>query len=364
MSQPLVLIMAGGTGGHVYPALAVAKALEESGARVVWIGTRLGLEAKVVAEVGIAMHSLTVSGLRGKGLLAWLLAPIRLLLALLQALRIIASQKPDLVLGMGGFATGPGGVAAWLLRRPLVIHEQNAVAGLTNRWLSRLATQVLEAFPNSFASLRSSVVTGNPVRRDILAIAVPEKRWTDRDGPARLLVMGGSQGALSLNQIVPAAVGQLVKEQCPLIRHQTGASTFDKAKAAYAEHGVAAELNEFIEDMAGAYAWADLVIARAGALTVAELAAAGLGAVLVPYPSAVDDHQTLNAKYLAGANAAVLLPESDLTPERLARELKRLLTRRSDLLGMATRARALARPAATRDISNICLRLAGAEAAS
>ena len=363
MSQPLILIMAGGTGGHVYPALAVARALEESGARVAWIGTRRGLEARVVPQAGIAMHWLTVSGLRGKGLLAWLLAPIRLLAALLQALQIVASEKPDLVLGMGGFATGPGGVAAWLLRRPLVIHEQNAVAGLTNRWLSRLAGQVLEAFPDSFTCLSSSVVTGNPGRRDILAIAIPEDRFTDRDGPARLLVLGGSQGALSLNQIVPAAVGQLAEERRPVIRHQTGAGTFDRAKAAYAEQGVAAQLNEFIEDMAGAYAWADLVIARAGALTVAELAAAGLGAVLVPYPSAVDDHQTLNAKYLANANAAVLLPESELSPERLARELERLLSRRSELLGMATRARALARPAATQDISDICLRLAGTGAA-
>lgn len=363
MSRPLILIMAGGTGGHVYPALAVAKALEDSGVRVAWIGTRRGLEAKVVPQAGIAMHWLSVSGLRGKGLLAWLLAPIRLLQALLQALRIVASEKPDLVLGMGGFATGPGGVAAWLLRRPLLIHEQNAVAGLTNRWLSRLAKQVLEAFPDSFVCSKSAIVTGNPVRREILAIALPEERFADRDGPARLLVLGGSQGALTLNRVVPAAVGQIEKEQRPAIRHQTGARTFDRAKAAYAEHGVAAELNEFIDDMAGAYAWADLVIARAGALTIAELAAAGLGAVLVPYPVAVDDHQTLNAKYLAAADAAVLLPETELTPEHLARVLERLLARRSDLLHMATRARALARPAATRDISNICLRLAGAGAA-
>lgn len=358
MTAPVVLVLAGGTGGHVFPALAVAQELEQNGATVSWLGTPEGLEARIVPRAGIEIDWINVSGLRRKGLIAWLLAPIRLLCALRRALSVVNRRKPDVVLGMGGFAAGPGGLAAWLLRRPLVVHEQNALAGMTNRLLAPLARKVLAAFPDSFPRHITTVHTGNPVRDDIIAIAVPAQRWLRRDGPERLLILGGSRGALSLNRCVPAAIAQLSPESRPAIRHQTGSLTFDVAREAYTRAGIDAELETFVDDMAAAYAWADLVIARAGALTVAELAAAGVGSLLVPYRHAVDDHQTLNAQRLARTGAAVLLPEKELSPARLADELSRLLPDRSGLLDMAERARALSRPQATSDIAHICLQLA------
>src|SRR5210317_319269 len=295
MSMRPILVMAGGTGGHVYPALAVARALQAHSRDVVWLGTHRGLESRVVPEAGIDIEWISIKGLRRKGVLAMLIAPLQIGWALLQSLSVILRRRPAAVLGMGGFVSGPGGVAAWLTRRPLVIHEQNATAGLTNRLLARLARVVLQAFPGSFNSSVRAETVGNPVREDIAAVAAPESRYADREGPLRLLVLGGSQGALALNRTVPAALARLPEASRPVVWHQCGTSTLERAREAYAAAGLDADLVPFIEDMASAYAWADLVVCRAGALTVAELCAVGLPAVFVPYPAAVDDHQTANA---------------------------------------------------------------------
>lgn len=358
MSGAPVLIMAGGTGGHVFPALAIARALRARDEAVVWLGTDRGLEARVVPADGLPLQRIRVRGLRRRGAGAWLLAPVTLALALFDAWRVVRRLRPKVVLGMGGYTAGPGGVAAWLLRRPLLIHEQNAVAGLTNRWLSRLAGQVLAAFPGSFGPGRETTVTGNPVRAEIAAVAPPAVRLAGRSGPLRVLVLGGSQGARALNEVVPVALGLLPAAERPTVRHQAGERTRPVAEAAYAAAGVAAEIHTFIEDMAAAYAWADLVIARAGALTVAELAAAGVASILVPYPAAVDDHQTCNARYLVDAGAATLLPEATLSAERLAGEIRR--HDRTLVLDRAGRARALARPDATAAIVTACLDMARA----
>jgi UDP-N-acetylglucosamine--N-acetylmuramyl-(pentapeptide) pyrophosphoryl-undecaprenol N-acetylglucosamine transferase len=343
MSIP-VLIMAGGTGGHVFPALAVARLLRERQCEVTWVGTQRGLEARVVPANGFPIEWLSVAGLRGKGILALLLAPVRLSLALAQALTIVRRLRPAVVLGVGGFVTGPGGVAAWLLRRPLVIHEQNAIAGLTNRLLSRLARVVLEGFPNSFSPRARPHCVGNPVRREISALAPPDERLARRSDAVRLLIFGGSLGAARLNDSVPRALAALAPGARPQIWHQAGERGHAQALEAYRRAGVAARVDAFIDDMAAAYAWADLVICRAGALTVSELAAVGLGAILVPFPAAVDDHQTHNARYLTEAGAAILIPDSELTHERLARELAALCADRSKLLDMARRARSRAMP--------------------
>jgi len=354
-----ILVMAGGTGGHVYPALAVARALQQHSRDVVWLGTHRGLESRVVPAAGISMEWVNIRGLRRKGLVALVVAPVQLAWALIQSLAVILRRRPAAVLGMGGFVSGPGGVAAWLTRRPLVIHEQNAAAGLTNRLLARLARVVLQAFPGSFNSSVRAETVGNPVREDIAAVPEPELRYADRDGPLRLLVLGGSQGALALNRTVPAALARLPEELRPVVRHQCGPATLDRARDAYAGTGLDAELVPFIEDMASAYAWADLVVCRAGALTVAELCAVGVPAVFVPYPSAVDDHQTANATPMMEAGAATIIQEADLSDESLADELKRWLTSRADLLERAKRARQLAQPQALQRITELCLQLAG-----
>ena len=354
-----ILVMAGGTGGHVYPALAVARALQQRSREVVWLGTQRGLESRVVPAAGISIEWVNVRGLRRKGLAALVVAPVQLAWALIQSLAVIMRRRPAAVLGMGGFVSGPGGVAAWPTRRPLVIHEQNAAAGLTNRLLARLARVVLQAFPGSFDSRVRAETVGNPVREDIAAVPVPELRYPDRDGPLRLLVLGGSQGALALNRTVPAAIARLPQELRPVVRHQCGSATIDRAREAYAQAGVDAELVPFIEDMASAYAWADLVVCRSGALTVAELCAVGVPAVFVPYPSAVDDHQTANAMPMVEAGAAAVIQEADLSDESLAGELKRRMTSRTDLLEQARRARQLARPQALQRITELCLQLAG-----
>jgi len=358
MTAP-VLIMAGGTGGHVFPALAVAGELEVQDATVIWLGTQRGIEADLVPAAGITLEWVRVSGLRGKGMLAWLLAPWRLLVALFDAVRVVRRHRPRVVLGMGGFASGPGGLAAWLLGRPLVIHEQNSVAGLTNRLLAGFAREVLEAFPGSFSGRVPTRVVGNPVRADIFALAEPEQRLADRNGPLRVLVLGGSQGALALNETVAQAMALLPLDGRPQIRHQAGRATLAQAQTAYTEAGVEARVDAFIDDMAAAYGWADLVICRSGALTVAELAAAGVGSVLVPYPAAVDDHQTKNARYLSDADAAVLLPQSELNPARLAAEIQRCMGSRDLVLARARAARDLAQPAATRAVAECCLRWGG-----
>ena len=355
MSMGPVLIMAGGTGGHVFPALAVARALRRRNQPVVWLGTRRGIEAQIVPREGITLEFVRVSGLRRKGFLMWLLAPLQLVVALADAVGVVRRVRPRVVLGMGGFASGPGGFAAWLLGRPLLIHEQNAVAGLTNRLLAGLAREVLEAFPGSFSASVQTRLIGNPVREDIVALPEPRQRLAGRQGRLRLLVLGGSQGARVLNETVPQAVALLPPAERPEVWHQAGAATLEVARQAYRSAGVAARTDAFIDDMAEAYAWADVVICRAGALTIAELAAAGLAAVLVPFPGAVDDHQTRNADYLVRAGAAMLIPQADLAPAQLAAEISRLQSERSLVVERATRARALARPGATEALADRCL---------
>jgi len=350
-----VMIMAGGTGGHVFPALAVAQALQRRGVEVIWLGVRGGFEDGVVCQAGYPLEYIEIRGLRGQGIGRWLLAPLRLLRALWQSLRALRRQRPRLVLGMGGFLSGPGGVAARLLGIPLVIHEQNALPGLTNRLLARLASRVLEAFPGSFGRRPGVLAVGNPVRPEIAALRDPSARFAGREGPLRLLVLGGSLGAQALNETVPAALARLPPGlPRPQVRHQAGRGKADATVAAYANLGVTAEVVPFIADMAEAYAWADLVICRAGALTVAELAAAGVGAILIPYPHAVDDHQTHNAAFLVQAGAAQRLPQPELTPERLAELLAGLCNGRGRVRAMAFAARSLARPEATETVARIC----------
>jgi UDP-N-acetylglucosamine--N-acetylmuramyl-(pentapeptide) pyrophosphoryl-undecaprenol N-acetylglucosamine transferase len=352
LKRPL-LIMAGGTGGHVFPALAVAEQLRANGWAVHWLGTRAGLEARVVPPSGIPVHWISVKGLRGKGLLRKLSAPFMLLWALLQAGAVLIKLRPAAVLGMGGFTTGPGGIMAWLLRRPLVIHEQNSIAGLTNRLLAPFASRVLEAFPGS---LKHAQHTGNPVRHSIacLPFVAPDSQGRR----PRLLVVGGSLGAAALNELVPIALAGMSSEQRPEVWHQTGLKLIDAARRAYEQAGVQVRLDAFIEDMADAYRWADLVLCRAGALTIAELAAAGVAAILVPYPYAVDDHQTSNAHYLVDAGAAVLLPQSELDVPRLQRELA-LLQQPQQLVLMARRAREKALPDAAQRVADECIAATG-----
>jgi len=355
-----VLIMAGGTGGHVFPALAVARQLQGEGARVVWLGTPGSFESRLIPDTGIPFHEVPVRGLRGKGWIGWLKAPFALARALLLALRALRELAPDLVLGMGGYATGPGGVAARLLGTPLVIHEQNAVPGLTNRLLARIATRVLEAFPGSFPAPRRARHTGNPVREEVVRVPPPEQRLAGRSGPLRLLVLGGSQGARVLNQVVPRAIAALADPGIVEVRHQTGEAHLQDTRDAYGDAGIEAQPVAFIEDVAEAYAWADLVLCRAGALTVSELAVAGVASVLVPFPHAVDDHQTRNGLSLANADAAILIDQSALNAAGLGRLLAEFHSARDRLLSMAKAARRLGTPDATRRVSDCCLELAHA----
>ncbi len=353
-----VLIMAGGTGGHVFPALALARLLRAASHEVVWLGTPKGLEARVVPAEGFPIEWLSMSGLRGKGAATMLFAPFKLLQSIWQALGVLRRRQPRLVIGFGGFVTGPGGVAAWLTRRPLVIHEQNAIAGYSNRVLARLARRVLSAFPGAFPPGVLAEVLGNPVRAEILAQESPVVRFGRREGTLRLLVVGGSLGASRLNAVVPVAVARLANAGIPLqVRHQAGERGIDAARAAYAEAGFTADVSAFIEDMARAYADADLVICRAGALTISELAAVGVASVLVPFPAAVDDHQTCNAQFLVREGAAVLIADRDLTAERLATTLRELCADRGKLLAMAERARLVAKPRAAEDLAAVCLEM-------
>jgi len=358
MSARPILIMAGGTGGHVYPALALARLLRRRSQPVVWLGTRKGLEARVIPPEQIPIEWLSVGGLRGKGWLTLLAAPFRLSLALWQALQVMRRHRPLAVVGLGGFVTGPGGVAAWLTRRPLIIHEQNAVAGFTNRCLSHIADEVLEAFPDSFNRAVRATTIGNPVREDIASAATPQVRFAGRHGAINVLVFGGSQGAVRLNAVVPLALAQLGGGLAVNVRHQAGARWHEAAAQNYAKSGVRAEVTAFIEDMAEAYGWADLVICRSGALTVCELAAVGVASILVPFPAAVDDHQTVNAAYLVDHGAALLIADRDLTPQRLCESLRRLCADRVPLLEMAIKARDLAQPHAAQDLAQACLRYA------
>lgn len=359
MSRAPIMVMAGGTGGHVFPALAVARALRADGWDVVWLGTATGLEARVVPQDGLTLETVRISALRGKGLLTLLAAPFRLAGALYEALRIIRRVRPAAVLGMGGYAAGPGGIAAWICRRPLLVHEQNAVAGLTNRVLARLAKRVLTGFPDA---LPRGEWCGNPVRDDITMLPPPETRMTGRVGPLRVLVLGGSQGARILNTIVPPAIAALADDERPTVRHQCGERLYDEAVASWRDVGVDVSPERFIDDMASAYAWADLVICRSGALTVAELAAAGVGAILVPFPGAVDDHQTRNGRFLVDAGAAELVPQQELDSARLATSLRRLAGDRGLTVAMAQAARRLARPRATAMVAEACIAATGVAA--
>ncbi|MDX9740958.1 MAG: undecaprenyldiphospho-muramoylpentapeptide beta-N-acetylglucosaminyltransferase [Gammaproteobacteria bacterium] len=348
-----VLIMAGGTGGHIFPALAVAERLRAEGAEVLWLGARGGLETRLVPRAGFALETVRIRGLRGKGVVGWITLPFRLLLAMFESLVVIMRFRPLAVLGMGGFVTGPGGLTTWLLRKPLVVHEQNAIAGMTNRWLSRLATRSLVAFPDA---LPRAELTGNPVRESIERLPAPEARFADRSGPLRLLVLGGSQGARSLNEALPRALAGFARDRRALVHHQTGRELAGEVARAYENAGIEARVEEFIEDMAVAYAWADLVICRAGALTLAELAAAGLGAILVPYPWAVDDHQRRNGEFLVAAGAARLLVEGPALATELERTLEELGDAgRERLLAMARSARGLALPDAAGRVASICM---------
>lgn len=350
-----VVVMAGGTGGHVFPALAVAEALRARGVAIHWLGTRAGIEAELVPARGFAITYLEVSGVRGQGIKRLLLAPFKILLAVVKAMQALKAVQADAVIGLGGYVTGPGGVAARLLGKPLYIHEQNAIAGFTNRQLAHIATQVLEAFPGAFAAAAKVRCVGNPVRAEIATLPVPAERFAGRAGALRVLVLGGSQGAVALNELVPEALAKLVATKDLVIRHQAGKKNADKARAKYAVLGVTAEVLPFIDDMAAMYAWADLVVCRSGALTVSEIAAAGVASVLIPYPFAVDDHQTANGRFLADAGAARLFRQQDLTADSLAAELEPLLDR-ATLLTMAAAARALAQPEATETVVRACLR--------
>ncbi len=347
------MIMAGGTGGHVFPGLAVADHLREAGWRVVWLGTKTGMEATLVPKHGYHMEWVNFSGLRGRGAVALFLLPLRLLVAFWQSARAIFAHRPDVVLGMGGYISFPGGMMAALFGRPLVVHEQNSIPGLANKVLAGVADRVLCAFPGA---LKRATLTGNPVRSEIAAITAPESRYAERSGPLRVLVVGGSLGAKALNDVVPHALALITGQPRPLVTHQSGAQHVDSLQQAYSAAGVSAKTPAFIEDMAAAYAEADLVVCRAGATTIAEIAAAGVASVLVPYPHAVDDHQTANARFLADAGAAVLVPQSELSAEGLAELLVGF--DRVRLRDMATRARSLARPEATSAVAMACAELA------
>jgi UDP-N-acetylglucosamine--N-acetylmuramyl-(pentapeptide) pyrophosphoryl-undecaprenol N-acetylglucosamine transferase len=355
-----VLILAGGTGGHIFPGIAVAQSLRERGAPVLWLGSEGGLETSLVPKAGIALRTLRVKGFRGKALLSRLAAPWRVARAVFAAWRLLGAEQPRSALSLGGFAAGPGGIAAWLRDVPLLVHEQNRVPGVTNRILSRFAKRRLCGFAGALAH---GEWIGNPVRADIAAIAAPRDRYVTREGALRLLVLGGSQGAAAINANVPRVLAAIAPERRPLVRHQCGARHVDATRAAYALAGVEAIVDAFVDDMAAAYAWADLVVCRAGALTLAELCAAGLPAVLVPFPAAVDDHQTRNASALVEAGGARLVSEGDQFAQRLGEAASELLdgdlaVARARLLTMAKAARTLARPDAAARIADLCLEVA------
>lgn len=351
-----VLIMAGGTGGHVFPALAVADELRLRGIPVVWLGTKAGIEARLVPQAGYPIEWMSITGLRGKNAITLLLAPVRLVIACWQALNVLLRKKPCAVLGMGGFASGPGGLMAWLIRKPLLVHEQNAIPGLTNKVLAKLSTVVLQAFPSVF---KHAITTGNPVRKSICEIAAPEDRVSDHTGKLRLLVIGGSLGAVKLNEIIPQALAAINEDLRPQVIHQTGLKNIESTKVVYRESNVEARVEAFIDDMASVYEWADLVICRAGAMTVFELAAAGIASILIPYPHAVDDHQTHNAHYLESTGAAIIKQQEELTTDWLVDVINDFSSNREKLLNMSIAARKLAIPGSAKTIADACVSAGG-----
>lgn len=348
-----ILFMAGGTGGHIHPALTVAKALEKQGHKIYWLGGAQGLEHKIITDY--PLYSLAITGLRGKTAWQSAFAPARLMLALFQALRIVRHVKPDLVMGFGGYASGPGGLAAWMLRKPLLIHEQNAIAGYTNRLLSKLAKKILRAFPCAFNENIKAITVGNPVRDEIINIEQPKKRLENIENrQLRLLILGGSQGARFLNEKMADFVGALESSERPEIWHQTGQSEFDRTKTHYQKKSINAKCSAFIDNMADAYQWADLVVCRAGALTVSELAAAGVGCVFIPFPFAVDNHQFYNAQYLVEANAAHVIVQSAYQTDTLVSLWRNFLNNRQQLVNLACAARTQSRPDSCEEILQIC----------
>ncbi len=353
-----ILIMAGGTGGHVFPGLAVADEMRSRGWNVVWMGARSGMEARLIPARGYPVEWIRAAALRGKGFAAKLWLPLTLLIGFWQSARAIFRIRPDVVLGMGGYVAFPGGMMASLLARPLAVHEQNAIAGLTNRVLAGIADKALTAFPHA---LKNAEWTGNPVRADIAAIAQPAARYAGRSGPLRLLVVGGSQGAQALNDALPQALALLPLAERPLVVHQAGERNLDHLQKNYAKENIQGELLSFIDDMARRYAEADLVICRAGAMTIAELSAGGMASVLVPFPHAVDDHQSANARFLSERGAAILLAQEKLTPENLAGLLRSL--DRKALVAMAEKARLLGKPDAARVVADRCAQLVPGQSA-
>ncbi len=349
-----IVIMAGGTGGHVFPALAVAEMLMEKGWQVSWLGTQKGLESRVIPEKGIEIDWLSVAGVRGKGLTSKITAVFMLFKACTQAFTILRKRKPDVVLGMGGYVAGPGGLMAKLLGLPLIIHEQNRIPGTTNRLLARLANQVLEAFPGSFSEKVKAKCTGNPLRKRFLTGVENSRQLPEKE--SRILVFGGSQGAQILNETVPEAIAEFQRSglgtQFVHIKHQTGAAMLSQVESRYKALGIKAETSAFIDDMVAAYQWADLVICRAGAMTVSEVAAMGAPAIFIPLPSAIDDHQTANARYLTDAGAGLLLMQKDLNPETLAEHIARAL---SKLDAMSIAAQHCARLDATAVVAGYCI---------
>ncbi len=352
-----ILILAGGTGGHIFPALAVARALRKEGADVHWLGSRVGMEADLVADE-FPMFYVSVTGIRGKSLSSKLFSPFRLLLATWQAWRVVKQFNPDLVLGMGGFVSGPAGLAARFARKPLVIHEQNAIPGLTNRVLSKMAKVVLQGFPDTFPKNIKAETIGNPVRPIIAALAPPAERLGDREGPLRILVLGGSRGASAINQAMVSTLSQYPDVDELHVWHQTGKLDFETTQRSYRTISVRTTVEAFIKNMAEAYGWADLVICRSGALTVSEVAVVGLASILIPYPYAVDDHQFYNGSYLANAGAAEIVRQKELTDERLTRMIQSFVKDRHRLITMADTARTLAKPEALSMIVDTCQRLA------
>lgn len=349
-----LMVMAGGTGGHVYPAMAVADYLKSLGWNIVWLCTEGGMENRLIENKGYEKAMITMRGVRGNGLMGWLLLPVKLAKAFTQSINAIRQHQPNVVLGMGGFAAFPGGLMAKLLAKPLVIHEQNSVAGLTNKVLAKFATRVLAAFPSAFKD--KAQLVGNPVRTDIGGLPAPESRFSGRADALRLLVVGGSLGAQALNEFIPQAIATLAEDKRPQIIHQAGVKHIDALNESYKKAGVKADTRAFIDDMASMYAWADFVICRSGALTVAEISVVGLGSLMVPFPFAVDDHQTTNALYLVESGAAFLVQQKDLAVETLAEIISGL--KREECLSMAIKAKKLGKPNATADVAKICMEVA------
>ena len=349
-----VLIMAGGTGGHIFPGLAVADSLQQAGVSVRWLGARGGMECSKVPAACIPLDVVDISGLRGKGLARWLTMPFKLLRAVYQAFRILGENRPGCAISFGGYAAGPGGLAARLRGIPLLVHEQNRVPGMTNRTLARFASKILQAFPGSWEEKQHATSVGNPERKAVVELEAPEQRFTGREGPLRILLTGGSQGALALNRLLPEALGLLDDSHNIQVRHQAGPRWVEETRAAYEKAGVPADVSDFIEDMASAYSWADVVVCRAGALTVSEIAAAGVAALFIPFPHAVDDHQTRNAEFLVESDAALLLQESQTDARKLANVLSPLVGDRARLASMAIRGRAVAVPDSAERVAELC----------